>query len=219
MLSKDECINITEVFREVRIIPVAVFSSVNRAVRTAGLLRSYSINVLEITLRTPDAFECIREVRKVYPDMCVGAGSVLTADALQNAVSCGAMFGVSPSLDMSVIAAAKNAGVPFIPGIATPSELLTALNAGCGIIKIFPAAELGGVPYIKAITAPFKMMDFHLIPTGGVDEKNFTSFMAADRVLACGASYPVHSALVDAEKFDDLEKRIAHMKELCDSLQ
>ena len=219
MLSKDEYINITEVFRNSGIIPVAVFSNVHRAVRTAGLLRSYSINVLEITLRTPDAFDCIREVRKEYPDMCVGAGSVLTVDALKRAVSCGVMFGVSPSLDMSVVDAAKEAMIPFVPGTATPSELLMSLNAGCTLIKIFPAVELGGIPYMKAITAPFKMMDFHLIPTGGIDEKNFSSYMAADRVIACGASYPVNSALVDAENFDEIDKRIAHIKELCDSLQ
>ncbi|HPJ36886.1 MAG TPA: bifunctional 4-hydroxy-2-oxoglutarate aldolase/2-dehydro-3-deoxy-phosphogluconate aldolase [Spirochaetota bacterium] len=219
MLSKDEHINITEVFKVSGIIPVAVFSDIHRAVRTAGLLRSYSINVLEITLRTPDAFDCIKEVRRMYPDMCVGAGSVLSVDALKKAVNCGAMFGVSPSLDMAVVDAAKEAAVPFVPGIATPSELLMSLNAGCTVIKIFPAVELGGVPYIKAVTAPFKMMDFHLIPTGGVDEKNFTAFMAADRVIACGASYPVHSTLVDTEKFDELEKRIAHIKELCNSLQ
>jgi 2-dehydro-3-deoxyphosphogluconate aldolase/(4S)-4-hydroxy-2-oxoglutarate aldolase len=219
MLSKDEYINITEVFRETRIIPVAVFSNVHRAVRTAELLRSYSINVLEITLRTRDAFECISAVRKSFPDMCVGAGSVLNVDALREAVSCGAMFGVAPSLDIHVVKEAKDAGIPFIPGIATPTELLTALNTGSTLIKIFPAVELGGVPYIKAITAPFKMMNFSLIPTGGVDEKNFASFMAADRVIACGASYPVQSTLVDVEKFDELEKRIAHIKDICDSLQ
>jgi 2-dehydro-3-deoxyphosphogluconate aldolase/(4S)-4-hydroxy-2-oxoglutarate aldolase len=147
--------------------------------------------------------------------MLVGAGSVLTKEALGQAVEAGARFGVAPCLDQEVVNHARSMNIPFVPGIATPSELYSALKSGCVIIKIFPAVELGGVNFIKSIAAPFKMMSFHLMPTGGINDKNLTEFLGAERVIACGATFIVDSRLVDAGDYNGIEDRIKKVKDLC----
>ncbi len=208
MLSKDKSIDLKELLSRNKLVPVAVFSDVNGGLKTAEVLLSNSINILEITLRTEAAFECISEIGKKYPDIVVGAGSVQSLDSLKKARACGARFCVAPGLDIELVRYASKKNILFIPGIATPSELNLALKSGCRFIKVFPAENLGGPEYIKAIAAPFRMRDFHLIPTGGINEANVSVYLKTDRVIACGASYIVDSKLLEKNDFSEIGLRI-----------
>jgi 2-dehydro-3-deoxyphosphogluconate aldolase/(4S)-4-hydroxy-2-oxoglutarate aldolase len=214
MLSKIKNVNLLDILKKNKVIPVAVFSDINNAKKTAELLLKNSIDLLEITLRTEIAFKCIDELGKSFPELIIGAGSVLSKDALKEAFDCGAGFGVAPGLDFELVNFALSKKITFIPGVSTPTELNSAIKAGLIFIKIFPAANIGGPDYIKAITAPFKMKDFYLIPTGGINEKNIADYLKTDRVISCGASYIVDSKLIEKGEFSELENRIKRTKEL-----
>ena len=192
---------------ETRVVPVCVFEEINGALKTAELLVKHNVNIIEVTLRTPAAYDCIEAVCAEFPELIAGAGSVLTTDAVDKALSCGAVFAVSPCLDPLLVEHCYKKGVPYVPGIATPSELFTALKM-CSVIKVFPAASLGGIDYINSIVAPFKMLDFGLMPTGGIDNKNFMDYLGADKVISCGMTYPVNDKLIKQSKYDELESRI-----------
>jgi 2-dehydro-3-deoxyphosphogluconate aldolase/(4S)-4-hydroxy-2-oxoglutarate aldolase len=200
--------------KNIRVVPVAVFEDPNAALRTAEILMENSFPLLEITLRTPAAFDCIGALAKRFPDLLVGAGSVLSADALRKASDLGARFGVAPCLDAEVLSAASALGLPFVPGVATPSELNAALKSGLDLVKIFPASNLGGPAYIAAVTAPFKMYSYGLIPTGGVNEGNLAEYLKAPHVVACGASYFVDSALIGKGDYAAIRSRVARVKEI-----
>lgn len=203
---------IRELVRKAKIVPVAVFGDTKSAVRTAALLEEASLPLVEVTLRTEAAFDCIREIARTLPGVTVGAGSVLSVESLKKAADAGAAFFVAPCLDAEVMEYASALDVSFIPGVATPSELNQALKSGSEIIKIFPAGVLGGVKYIDAVTAPFKTRRFGLIPTGGIDESNVAEYLANPFVVACGASSIVDPTLVNAADYDALASRIAGMK-------
>lgn len=196
-----------EILQRVKSVPVCVFDDIDSALKTAELLLKYRVDVIEITLRTEKAFDCIKAVKKEFKDAAVGAGSVLKEDDFKKASDFGAVFTVSPCFDESLCAAAKKNNIPYIPGVATPSELFKALKYS-DLIKIFPASVLGGVEYINAITAPFKMFNFGLVPTGGIDNRNYKEYLGAEKVVACGLSYPVNEKLLKEKNFDVIEQRI-----------
>jgi 2-dehydro-3-deoxyphosphogluconate aldolase / (4S)-4-hydroxy-2-oxoglutarate aldolase len=191
-----------------RVIPVAQFDDRDAALRTAELLLKHSMTILEITFRTANAAEILHAVATRFPGLTVGAGSVLSADAMGAAVDAGAAFCVAPGFDPSLVEKARSRGCGFIPGVATPTEINAALKV-CDVIKLFPAAQLGGVEYIKAVTAPFKTKQFHLVPTGGVNRENFLEYLKQDRVISVGMSWVVDGALIKKGDFDAVEGRIA----------
>lgn len=199
---------ITDILNRTKIIPIAILNDISNALKIAELLLENSIQILEITLRTSTAFSCIREISKTFPEMLVGSGSVLSKDALVQAMDAGAKFGVAPSLDMEIVNYSFSRNINFIPGVTTPTELNNALKAGIGIVKIFPTVCMGGIDYIKAITAPFEMIDYSIIPTGGINETNITDYLQLKRVIACGGSYIVDRQLIEAGEFAELDKRI-----------
>ena len=195
-----------------RIVPVAVFGDTDSALRAVGLLMEASISLVEVTLRTEAAFRCIDEIVRHYPEVMVGAGSVLSVESLKKAADAGAAFFVAPCLDHEVIEYASALALSFIPGVATPSELNQALRIGCDVIKIFPAGALGGVGYINAVTAPFKTQRFGLIPTGGIDETNIAEYLNNPFVIACGASSIVDPSLMASGDYEALARKIGRMK-------
>ncbi len=203
---------IRDLFRKIKIVPVAVFEDAERALRTVGLLEEASIPLVEVTLRTEAAFRCIEEIVKRRPGVMVGAGSVLSVESLKKAADAGAAFFVAPCLDPEVIEYASALALSFIPGVATPSELNQALRIGSDVVKIFPAGVLGGVKYIEAVTAPFKTRRFDLIPTGGIDETNVAEYLGNPFVIACGASSVVDPSLVAGGNFEALAQKIRRMK-------
>jgi len=214
MLPEIKNINLLEILTNSKIIPVAVFSDLNNALKTAELLLKNSIHLIEITLRTEIAFECIKEIRKKFPELTTGCGSALSIPALRRAVDAGAVFGVAPGMDFELVDFASSIKLPFIPSIMTPSELNSAIKANLKFIKIFPAANIGGPEYIKAVTAPFRTRDFYLVPTGGINENNISEYMKTEKVIACGATYIVDSKLIEKGEFEELGRRIQKTKEL-----
>jgi 2-dehydro-3-deoxyphosphogluconate aldolase/(4S)-4-hydroxy-2-oxoglutarate aldolase len=203
-------IDLTAELKKNRVIPVAQFENSASSVRVAELLIKHAIGIIEITLRTETAIESISRVRKDFPGLTVGAGSVLSLEQLKRAIDAGAMFCVAPGLDVELVTYASARGVPFIPGVSTPTELNAALKT-CGVIKVFPASVLGGVEYIKAVTAPFKTMSFGLVPTGGINQDNYLEYLKQERVAAVGMSYIVEGSLVQKGDFGALSERMGRI--------
>lgn len=199
-----------ELLLKVKSVPVCVFEDIDSALKVAEILLDHNVGVIEVTLRTEKAFDCISAIKKEFNGAAVGAGSVLNSGDFARARDNGAVFAVSPSFDEELCRAASGINLPYIPGVATPSELYRAMKFS-NLIKIFPASALGGVDYINAIAAPFRMFDFGLIPTGGIDNKNFTDYLKADRVIACGLTYPVNEKLIKEKNFDAIKERVTEI--------
>jgi 2-dehydro-3-deoxyphosphogluconate aldolase/(4S)-4-hydroxy-2-oxoglutarate aldolase len=175
-----------------RIMPVAVVHELSQAAPLREALKAGGIKSIEVTLRTPRALEII-QIMSEDPDFLVGAGTVLTAKDVTAALSCGAQFIVSPGLNVSLVDECDRLGIPFFPGVATPTEIMRARDLGFNELKFFPAEALGGASTLKALVAPFQEMKF--IPTGGINLENIKSYLAIPQVLAVGGSWIV------AEKF------------------
>ncbi len=180
--------SIEEVMRLAPVIPVLVIEDAAHAVPVAEALVRGGLPVLEVTLRTAAALDVIRAMKTV-PGALVGAGTVLNEYALDDALSAGSEFIVSPGLTKPLARAAEAAKVPFLPGIATPSDIMKGLDLGLDRFKFFPAEANGGIPALKAISAPFGSVRF--CPTGGITAATAADWLALDAVLCCGGSWLV----------------------------
>lgn len=156
----------------------------------------------EVTFRTAAAEESIRIMAKEFPDMLVGAGTVLTTEQVDRAVNAGAKFIVSPGLNPTVVKYCVDKGIPVTPGTSNPSDVEMAISLGLDVVKFFPAEQAGGINMIKAMAAPYTQMKF--MPTGGINAKNINSYLAFDKILACGGSWMVKKDLVAAGEFDKI---------------
>ena len=170
-----------------KIIPVVVIKDVNDTVPTLKALKDGGINCAEITFRTACAAEAIALGVKDFPDMNIGAGTVINLGQAKKAVGAGAKFLVSPGLSASVAEFAKEKGIPYYPGCVTPTEIMQALELGITTVKFFPANVYGGIKAMKALAAPFPQIKF--IPTGGVDLENLAEFLSFDKIYAVGGSF------------------------------
>ncbi len=175
--------------RAAKIVAVVVIDEPSDAVPLGRALLAGGIDTIELTLRTPAAFDSLAAIRRECPDMLAGVGTVLTPDQVRSAVQGGAAFGVSPGLNPEVVRAAASTGLPFAPGITTPSDIETAVALGCRLLKFFPAEPSGGIPYLKSIAAPYAHLDLEYIPLGGLDAENFTRYLALENVPAVGGSW------------------------------
>ncbi|HSM66835.1 MAG TPA: bifunctional 4-hydroxy-2-oxoglutarate aldolase/2-dehydro-3-deoxy-phosphogluconate aldolase [Ilumatobacteraceae bacterium] len=187
---------VIDVIGRVRVVPVLTVAEPDDAVHLVRALVEGGLPVVEITLRTPSGLEAIRRSRLDVPDAIVGAGSVTSATLAAAAIDAGAAFVVSPGLDDGVIDTATSASVPVLPGVATATELLRAVNAGLDAVKLFPAEQLGGPGLIRAFAAVWP--DVRFMPTGGVTAGSAPSYLALPQVLAVGGSWMVNTAAVDA---------------------
>jgi 2-dehydro-3-deoxyphosphogluconate aldolase / (4S)-4-hydroxy-2-oxoglutarate aldolase len=177
--------------RDLGLVPVVRAQSADEAVQAIDAIRAGGIDVLEITMTVPDAVPLIAQVvRKLGEDAVVGAGTVLDAETARAVILAGAQFVVTPTLKAETIACCKRYGVPVFPGALTPTEVLTAWEAGADMVKVFPCSALGGASYIKALKAPLPQVD--LVPTGGVNLET-----AADFIKAGSAALGVGADLVD----------------------
>ena len=181
-------------------IPVVVIKELSETDKILTALRKSDINCAEITFRTACAKDAIEYACKNYPDMNVGAGTVINEEQCKQAIEAGAQFIVSPGLSVSVAKVCKEHKVPYYPGCVTPTEIMAALDLGITIVKFFPANIYGGLKALKALSAPFPQVKF--IPTGGVDRSNIDEFLAFDKVHAIGGSFFVKEALEKMEGND-----------------
>jgi len=186
-------LNILETIGKIGIIPVIKITEIETALPLAKALCDGGLPAAEITFRTDCAAEAISLIAKNYPNMLVGAGTVLTVAQVEQAVNAGAKFIVSPGLNPNVVSYCVSRNIPVIPGCATPSDIEKALELGLDTVKFFPAEAAGGLPMIKALSAPYKVK---FVPTGGINEKNILPYLLYDKVLACGGSFMVNDELL-----------------------
>ncbi len=178
-------------------IPVVVIKELSETTKILSALKNYGINCAEITFRTACAEDAIKLAVKEFPDMQVGAGTVINAEQCERAIAAGATFIVSPGLSASVAAVCQKANVPYFPGCVTPTEIMAALELGITTVKFFPANVYGGLKAMKALAAPFPQIKF--IPTGGINADNLDEYLAWEKIAAVGGSFYVTDALAAAE--------------------
>ncbi len=176
-----------------KFIPVVVIKEIGETDKILTALKNNGINCAEITFRTSCAAEAIEYASKNYPDMSIGAGTVINAEQCEAALAAGAEFIVSPGLSVSVAKICNERNIPYYPGCVTPTEIMQALELGITTVKFFPANIYGGLKALKALSAPFPQVKF--IPTGGVDRSNIDEFLAFDKIAAIGGSFFVKEAL------------------------
>ena len=177
----------TEFLSQYRVVPVVVIKELSDTVTTLKALCDGGLPVAEITFRTACAAEAIALGVREFPNMHIGAGTVINAGQARNAIDAGARFIVSPGLSSGVAEVCRKADIPYLPGCATPTEIMQALEMGISTVKFFPANVYGGLNAIKALSAPFPQIRF--LPTGGVDMGNIKDFLAFDKIVAVGGSF------------------------------
>ena len=176
-----------DLFSTNRVVPVVVIKTIEDTIPTLNALCDGGLPVAEITFRTACAAEAIVLGVKEFPNMHIGAGTVINGDQAKKAIAAGAQFIVSPGLSEEVAEVCKQANIPYLPGCATPTEIMQAIAMGIDIVKFFPANVYGGLSAIKALSAPFPQIKF--LPTGGVDMSNIKEFLAFDKIVAVGGSF------------------------------
>lgn len=208
---------IAEQFYSYGVVPVVVLENAKDALPLAKALTEGGLPCAEVTFRTEAAEESIRLMSKEYPDMLVGAGTVLTTEQIDRAVGAGAKFIVSPGFDPEIVDYCLERNIPVFPGCITPSEVAQAAKRGMKIIKFFPAQQAGGVAMIKAMAAPYTMMRF--MPTGGISAKNLGDYLSCDKILCCGGSWMVKSDLIRNGEFEKIRELTKEAVELAASFR
>lgn len=194
--------NVSETIQKMGVVPVVVLNDAKDAAPLAKALCEGGLPCAEVTFRTDAAEESIRIMTTEYPEMFVGAGTVLTIEQVDRAVAAGAKFIVSPGFDPEIVDYCLSKEIPVYPGCITPSEVAQAVKRGLKVVKFFPAEQFGGVATIKALAAPYVGVKF--MPTGGVSAKNLESYLSCDKIVACGGSWMVKGDLVAAGEFDKI---------------
>ena len=192
---------------QIRVVPVIVLDDPQRAAPLAAALADGGLPCAEVTFRTRAAAECLRRMVDARPDVLVGAGTVLTPQQVDEARSAGAAFVVSPGFNPAVVDHCLAHDMPVYPGVCTPTEIEMALGKGLRVVKFFPAEPIGGLPLLKAIAAPYGEMRF--MPTGGITRETVGSYLAFDRVVACGGSWMAPTAWVQAGDFERVREEAA----------
>ena len=184
------------------LIPVIKIENADDAVPLAKALIDGGLPAAEITFRTACAAEAIKNITEAYPEMLVGAGTVLTCEQVDAAIAAGSKFLVSPGLNPKVTAYALSKGIPMLPGCSNPSDIEAALELGLKTVKFFPAEAAGGLKMLKAMAAPYGQLTF--MPTGGINAENLLDYLKFGKIVACGGSFMVADDLVKAKKWDEI---------------
>jgi 2-dehydro-3-deoxyphosphogluconate aldolase/(4S)-4-hydroxy-2-oxoglutarate aldolase len=192
-----------------RIVPVAVIDHPDDAVPLARALANGGLPIIEVTFRTAAAEQAVRNIRQALPDILVGAGTLLTADQLASALQAGAQFGVAPGLNESVVRKAQQLAMPFVPGVATPTEVEHALALGCKLLKFFPADLAGGVKMLQALAGPYAHTGVKFIPLGGINAANAAEYLALPIVAAIGGSWLADRKLIAGKNWQAITELTA----------
>jgi len=209
----------TESFLKQRLICVAVIDQPDDAVPLAEALLAGGLNCIEVTFRTAGAAESIAAIRKSVPQIIVGAGTLLTAEQVKQAVGAGAQFGVSPGLSESVSKTAQENKFPLFPGVVTPGEIMRALELGWKNLKFFPAETFGGVNALKALAGPFGHTGVKFIPTGGITAATLPNYLAVPQVAAIGGSWMAERKLVAEKAWDKITALTAEAMKIISAAQ
>ncbi len=199
---------------ESRLIAVLVIDEESDAVPLARALLRGGVNIMELTLRTPAAIGALRRIREEVPEMTAGIGTILTGTQVNEVVDAGAHFGVAPAVNLDVMRQAKEKGLPFAPGIMTPTDIdQSMIEADCQILKYFPAESSGGLPHLNNIAAPFAHLSPKFIPLGGVNLENVNTYLENPHVIAVGGSWLAPRQVIAAQDWQTIEKNAAVARE------
>ncbi|MBQ9116981.1 MAG: bifunctional 4-hydroxy-2-oxoglutarate aldolase/2-dehydro-3-deoxy-phosphogluconate aldolase [Clostridia bacterium] len=205
-------INVLTQIEKTGIIPVVVIDRAEDAKPLARALINGGLPCAEVTFRTAAAEESIRIMKAEFPEMLIGAGTVLTTEQVDRAVAAGASFIVSPGTNPKVVRYCQEKNIPIVPGVCTPTEVEAALELGLDTLKFFPAEPAGGLKMIKAMAAPYTAVRF--MPTGGISAENVESYLSYNRIIACGGSWMVKGDLIKEGRFDEIERLTREAAEL-----
>ena len=209
--------DIAEKFQKLGVVPVVVLEDTKDAVPLAKALVEGGLPCAEVTFRTEAAEESIRLMTEQFPEMLVGAGTVLTREQVDTAVAAGAKFIVSPGFDPEIVDYCLEKEIPIFPGCVTPSEVAQAIKRGLKVVKFFPAEPAGGVAMIKAMAAPYNQLRF--MPTGGIGTQNLKDYLGFDKIICCGGSWMVKADLIQNGEFEKICNLTKEAKELAKSIR
>ena len=186
------------------IVPVVKIERVEDALPLAKALCDGGLPIAEVTFRTPCAKEAIKKMKEAYPQMIIGAGTVLNAKQVDDAIEAGSEFIVSPGLNAKTVQYCLDKNIPILPGCATPSDMERAIELGLEVVKFFPAEANGGIKAIKAMSAPYG--DLKFMPTGGVNTNNLNDYLSFDKIIACGGTWMVSNDLIDNQQWEEITR-------------
>ena len=209
--------SIVERFQELGVVPVVVLDEAKDAVPLAEALVEGGLPCAEVTFRTEAAKESIRLMTERFPDMLVGAGTVLSRDQVDAALEAGAKFIVSPGFDPEIVDYCLEKKIPVFPGCISPSEVAQAVKRGLRVVKFFPAESAGGIGMIRAMAAPYVGIKF--MPTGGINTGNLGEYLSCDKILCCGGSWMVKSEFVKNGEFDKIRELTQEARNLAKSVR
>ena len=199
------------------VVSVLVIDDAKHAIPLAKALLDGGINVMELTLRTPAAIEALHAIRTAVPEMLAGIGTILTKQQVGNVVDAGASFGVAPGLNAIIVGEAQRLGLPFAPGIVTPSDVELAIELGCRELKFFPAEPSGGLKYLKSLAAPYAHLGIRYVPLGGVNVANLPTYMADANVMAVGGSWLAPRTDINNENWKTITERASEARRIVDA--
>ena len=194
-------------FEDIKVVPVVVLNDSENAIPLAKALCDGGLPCAEVTFRTDAAEESIRLMHEAYPEMLIGAGTVLTTEQVDRAVAAGASLIVSPGFDPEIVDYCISKNIEVVPGIVTPSELAQAVKRGLTRVKFFPAEAAGGLKMIKAMCAAYT--NVRIMPTGGINAKNISEYLECDKIFCCGGSWMVKGDMIKAGEFDKIKDMTA----------
>jgi len=186
------------------VVPVIAIESVDAARPLADALVAGGLPIAEITFRTDAAADVMKALSESHPDLLLGTGTVLTVENIERAAACGATFAVAPGLNPAVVRRAQELGIPFCPGVATPTDVEAGLALGCKTLKFFPAGEMGGIGMLKALSGPYRHTGVKFVPTGGVKPENLGEYLSLDTVAACGGTWLAKKDAIAAGDWDGI---------------
>ena len=195
---------VNEKLKEIGIVPVVVINDVEDALPLAKALVEGGLPCAEVTFRTRAAADAIKIMSEAYPEMLVGAGTVLTKEQVDKAIESGSKFIVSPGLNPNIVSYVLEKGMPMVPGTCTPSDIERALELGLTEVKFFPAEASGGLNMIKALSGPYVSVSF--MPTGGLNTSNVREYLANPKIFCCGGTWIAKENLLKEKKFDEIKK-------------
>ena len=201
------------------VVAVLVIDDVDHAVPVAKALLDGGIGIMELTLRTPAAIDALKAIRDQVPEMLAGIGTILKLEQVHEVVAAGASFGVSPGTNPQIVREAQKVGLPFAPGVVTPTDVEIALELGCRELKFFPAEPSGGLAYLKSMAAPFAHLGVSFVPLGGVNSNNMADYLSDPLILGVGGSWLAPRDLIAAEQWSSITERAAAARNTADQVR
>ena len=198
-----------------RVLPAVIIHDANDALPLADAMLKAGMDVVEITFRTPAAEDAIRRIAARYPHMLLGAGTVLSEDQLKRAADAGCRFSVAPGLSPAIVGLARELHVLHVPGTVTPTEIESAMSAGCKLLKFFPADAMGGARTLKALAGPYAHTGIKFVPTGGSNAANASEFLAIPIVGAVGGSWMVAEKLIKEKNWPEISRLCMEAVTIC----